>query len=335
MWAMVTDARIPVSLIIPAYCAQAHLADAITSVTAQACVPAEIIVVDDASPDNTSEIAAALGARVIRLAQNAGPAAARNAGVDAATLPWIAFLDADDVWLDGKLAAQWQAISRWPDAGFCFTDYDAVYANGRVLPRETAADPGYARMDAIEREGDAAFFTSNAMVRGLIDSMFVRQSSVIVNRELHQACGGYDVRWHLAEDYDYFLRLSGIAPAIAIERSLVSYRRRPGSLSADPLAEISAIDALWTSILAEPRGHAPLTLDLIRKRHPAILRRGAVLALRLGRFRESAAFSRSLRAPLLLAAARLLDTPTGSAAFHAARSAWQRRPGRAPSTALT
>lgn len=342
MLPMASTTRAPISVIIPAYRAEAHLAGAIRSVTAQACLPAEIIVVDDASPDRSGEIAAELGARVIRLPQNAGVAAARNAGAAVAVQPWIAFLDADDVWLDGKLEAQWQAICRWPDAGFCFTDYDAVYANGRVLPRETAADPGYARMRAAERAGDAAIFSSDAMVRGLIRSMFVRQSSVVVNRALHLACGGYDARWRLGEDYDYFLRLSSIAPAIAIERSLVAYQRRAGSLSADPLAEIASVDALWSAILREPGEYSPVTVTMIRKRHAAMMRRGSVLALRMGRFDESADFARrahaidrSLRAPMLLAIVRLLDTPTGNAVFRAARNAWRRRPGRAPSTALS
>lgn len=335
MRAMARPLRVPVSLIIPAYRAEAHLADAIRSVTAQACVPAEIIVVDDASPDRTSEVATELGARVIRQPQNAGPAAARNAGAAAAVQPWIAFLDADDVWLDGKLAAQWEAICRWPDVGFCFTDYDAVYANGRVVAREGGAERGYANMAAAERAGDAVFFSGDAMVRGLIESMFVRQSSVVVNRALHLACGGYDTRWRLAEDYEYFLRLSAAAPAIAIERSLVAYRRRSGSLSADPLAEIAATDALWTTILREPGAHSPLTRSLIRARHAALLRRGTMIALRLGRFREAAEFARrsyaldrSPLAPVLLAAVRLLATPTGSAIFRSVRAAWHQRSAR-------
>jgi glycosyltransferase involved in cell wall biosynthesis len=327
--------RVPVSLVIPAYRAETYIANAIRSALNQACVPAEIIVVDDASPDATSDIAQRYGARVIRLAQNSGPSAARNAGVAAATQPWIAFLDADDVWLDGKLAAQWEAIVRWPDAGFCFTDYDAVYANGLVVPRETEADPGYALLEAAERAGDAVFFTPETFVHGLVKSMFVRQSSVVVNRDHYLACGGYDERLRLGEDYDFFLRLTARAPAISIERALVSYKRRSDSLSADPLEEIESIDALWTAVSERPERYPAGVVALIRRRRAATLRQGVHFAFRLGRFGEGAAFAkracafdRSPRGLALLAAARLLATPAGSATFRFIREAWRRRPGR-------
>jgi glycosyltransferase involved in cell wall biosynthesis len=337
----ITPERVPISLIVPAYCAEKHLAAAIRSAFAGDCVPAEIIVVDDASPDRTSEVAAQLGARVIRLAHNLGPAGARNAGVAAAVQPWIAFLDADDTWLPGKLAAQWEAICRWPDAGFCFTDYDAVYANGHVVQREAAQEPGYALLRAAERHGETAFFTSSVMVRGLVHSMFVRQSSVVVNRALFWACGGYDAGLRAAEDYDFFLRLSGIAPAIAVERSLVAYQRRPDSLSADPLRDISSIDTLWNMVSNRPERYHQAARTWIRARRAPVLRHGAALGLRLGRFGEAAAFAqraqafdRTPRSAALLAAARVLNTPAGSALFGALRSAWSRRPGRGPSASL-
>jgi glycosyltransferase involved in cell wall biosynthesis len=324
--------RVPVTLIIPAYQAESYIAHAIRSAADQECAPAEIIVVDDASPDGTSDEARRHGASVIRLAQNSGPSAARNAGVGAATQPWIAFLDADDVWLDGKLAAQWDAICRWPDAGFCFTDYDAVYANGDVVSRETATDPGYALLEAAERAGDAAFFAPHALVRGLVRSMFVRQSSVVVNRAHYIACGGYDERLRLGEDYDFFLRLIGRAPAIAIERPLVTYKRRADSLSADPVAEVDSIDRLWRSVLKRPERYPPDAVVLIRKRRARTLRHGARLALRLGRFSEAAGFAaRSLAlgrngaALVLLAASHVLATPAGSAAYRIVRATWRMR----------
>lgn len=71
-------------------------------------LPAEVIVIDDASTDETSAIARAEGANVIRHEHNCGTAAARNAGVGAASQPWIALLDHDDEWLPHHLAALWR-----------------------------------------------------------------------------------------------------------------------------------------------------------------------------------------------------------------------------------
>jgi Glycosyl transferase family 2 len=66
-----------------------------------------VIVVDDCSTDASSSVEARFGARVIRQATNQGAAAARNAGLRAATQPWVAFLYSDDEWLPSHLATVW------------------------------------------------------------------------------------------------------------------------------------------------------------------------------------------------------------------------------------
>ncbi len=98
---------LPVSVIIPAYNRQDLVARALSSVTRQKALPAEVIVVDDASEDGTAEAAERLGARVIRHARNLGTAAARNSGLAQATTPWVALLDSDDEWLPHHLETLW------------------------------------------------------------------------------------------------------------------------------------------------------------------------------------------------------------------------------------
>jgi GT2 family glycosyltransferase len=324
--------RLPISLVIPAYNAEAHIRAALESVTSQSVMPAEIIVVDDASPDRISDVATEYGARVIRFPVNAGPAAARNAGAFAASQPWVAFLDADDVWLGDKLQAQWAAIESWPDVGFCFTDYDVVDA-GAMRSREMASDEGYAAMRPSERRGTALRFECDALADGLARSMFIRQSSVIVRRALFLRLGGYDEALRLSEDYEFFLRLITAAPAVAIERSLVTYQRRSTSLSVDPLAEIASIERLWAAILEHPARYPSAVVDQIEQRRPETLLRGCGIALRLGRFPEAIPFAQrafasdaSAESLLLLCLSVLLDNGPGRAAFHAVRSAWRSRP---------
>src|ERR1700678_2525334 len=144
---------LPITLVIPAYKAEADIRAALESVRMQSRLPAEIIVVDDASPDRTAAVAERCGATVIRLPRNLGPSAARNAGAAAARQPWLAFLDSDDVWLGGKMAAQWEARQRWPEARICFTDFDVVNAAGHVHAREMAGDAVYALITPSERYG--------------------------------------------------------------------------------------------------------------------------------------------------------------------------------------
>jgi len=259
---------LPISLIIPAYQAEPYIRNALQSVAAQSRIPAEIIVVDDGSTDRTAAVAADCGATVLRLSSNAGPSAARNAGIALASEPWVAFLDADDVWLDDKLAAQWDALVRWPDAGFCFSDYDVVDAAGHVRPCEMATDAGYVVAEASARSGSAVRFERGALVAGLVRSMFIRQSSVIIDRRLLCSSGCYDERLRLGEDYDLFLRVIARAPGIAIERPLVAYHRRAASLSVDPLAEIESIDRLWMAILQRPDRYPAAVVDLIAEQRP-------------------------------------------------------------------
>lgn len=97
-----------VSVVIPAFNATGFLAKAVSSALAQIPSPLEVIIVDDASTDDTRAVAEALAAgepriRVLALPVNGGPAMARNAGFAAARGEWIAVLDADDAFAEGRL----------------------------------------------------------------------------------------------------------------------------------------------------------------------------------------------------------------------------------------
>lgn len=122
-----------ISVVIPAYNAAAFLRRAIDSVLAQSIAPRDVIVVDDGSTDDTASIAASCGVRVITQ-PNGGVAAARNTGVAAATGQQVAFLDSDDVWLPGKLEAQWQLLRSAPFPEIVFGHMEQVVdATGQVL----------------------------------------------------------------------------------------------------------------------------------------------------------------------------------------------------------
>src|ERR1700757_37711 len=94
-----------ISVIIPAYNAAHFLPRCLKSVFAQTLQPAEVIVVDDGSTDDSADVARKLGARVVSR-PNGGLSAARNTGVQSSTSEWIALLDADDLWAPEKLRAQ-------------------------------------------------------------------------------------------------------------------------------------------------------------------------------------------------------------------------------------
>jgi succinoglycan biosynthesis protein ExoO len=96
------------SVIIPAYNVSAIIERAIRSAAAQTLPPLEILVIDDCSTDNTVEVVRALAReipflRLLSTPANGGPSAARNLGLRAARADWVALLDADDAWKQGRL----------------------------------------------------------------------------------------------------------------------------------------------------------------------------------------------------------------------------------------
>ena len=105
-----------VSVVIPMYNDAEVVSEALDSVFAQTHQPSEIIVIDDGSSDDSASVVSGLGRDLTLLKQkNAGPAAARNAGINAASSEWIAFLDADDVWLEDRLASQLSVLTENPE----------------------------------------------------------------------------------------------------------------------------------------------------------------------------------------------------------------------------
>jgi glycosyltransferase involved in cell wall biosynthesis len=124
--ALTGPSRLPVSVIVPAYNAAATLPRAMDSVAAQTCLPAEIIVVDDASADQTWDVIQQLcraypdqPIKTIRMPQNSGAGAARNAGWATAGQEFVAFLDADDAWHPRKLELQHRWLVDHPEAALC------------------------------------------------------------------------------------------------------------------------------------------------------------------------------------------------------------------------
>lgn len=100
--------RVPdISVIIAAYNAERTIATAIESALGQAGVDLEIVVVDDASQDETAEIVQGFEddrVRLVRMSRNGGPGAARNVGIETARGQWVAILDADDGYAQNRLA---------------------------------------------------------------------------------------------------------------------------------------------------------------------------------------------------------------------------------------
>ena len=141
-----------VSVVIPAFNAERFLAEAVQSVLRQRAADVEIVVIDDGSTDQSLAVAESIaGVRCYRQ-DNRGIAAARNAGVKLARGNLLAFLDADDLWTDRKLAVQIDALRRHSDVQI---------VAGRVEQFHDAARPQAATAE-VPSVGDA--YTAGAML---------------------------------------------------------------------------------------------------------------------------------------------------------------------------
>lgn len=219
-----------ISVVIPAYNAEAFIGDTIRSALAQTLVPLEIIVVDDGSTDHTAEVAASLGCHVIRQV-NGGVCVARNAGIRVARGDWIALLDHDDLWLPQKLERQVAASAACPDV-FCFaTDFHRL-RGGEALSPSCLATPAYG-FDQMTRYDVQPGITRcpHAGVEILGPGWFLFPSSMLIRRDVLIDVGMFRSEQRLCEDVDCFLRVLRRTELVVVREPLWSWREHSGNNS--------------------------------------------------------------------------------------------------------
>ncbi len=123
-----------ISVIMPVYNTDKYITEAINSVLNQTYDNIELIIIDDASTDNSSKIIQSFNdekIKYIRLDRNNGAANARNVGIDNAKGKIICFIDSDDIWYKEKLEKQYEFIKS-KNLGFVYSKYSKLYENGIV-----------------------------------------------------------------------------------------------------------------------------------------------------------------------------------------------------------
>jgi len=209
-----------VSVIIPTY-NRAHLVGrAIKSVLEQTYQDFELIVIDDASTDNTEEVVKSFNDERIKYLkhdENKGGAAARNTGIKVARGEYIAFQDSDDEWFSQKLEKQMKVFeAASPEVGVVYTGFWRIESNKKIyIPSEKVA----------RKEGN--------IHAELLRGNFVDTPTAVVKKDCFAKVGIFDERLPRLQDWELFIRISKDYHFKCVDEPLLISYYQPHSISAD------------------------------------------------------------------------------------------------------
>ena len=213
-----------VSIVLPTHNGRDHLADSIESCLAQTYRDLELLLVDDASTDETPSIIASYARRDARIRPVRNPTtlkvpASLNRGFAAARGELLTWTSDDNCYAPEALATLVAHLDAHPDVDIAFSDYTRIDEHGRPLP-ERPGGTGIGDIDKLP----------------LTDTV---GACFLYRRAVHDALGGYDEDLFLVEDYDFWLRAAAAGFRYAfIDRSLYFYRVHEGSLTTRRSAQI-------------------------------------------------------------------------------------------------
>ncbi len=208
-----------VSVIIPTRNRRRLLERAVGVALGQRGIDVEVIVVDEGSSDETTQFLAGVRderVTAIRHEVPLGVAHARNAGLDRARAPWVAFLDDDDVWSPDKLGVQLAAVGEDASRAWSYAGAVVIDESLRVIGAERLASG---------LEITELLFAYNAVPGG--------GSGVFASTELVRSLGGFDPELQVIADWEMWIRLALAAPAAPVDRPLVGYLSHRQSMSRD------------------------------------------------------------------------------------------------------
>lgn len=201
-----------VSVVVRAYNRAYVIREALASVLRQTYPTFEIIVVDDGSTDNTSEVVHQIGddkIRYIRHDENRGVSVAGNMGIQAATGEVLANLDTDDLWRPEMLASLVEVLNRHPEAGAAFCDVEVIREKTSVASLASSARVFPKLLSAYgASNGDELVFTKREMYLCLLEEIPIKPTSVLIRRSVLDRIGGYNEQWQSGEDWELYLRIA-------------------------------------------------------------------------------------------------------------------------------
>ena len=208
-----------VSVVIPCHNQSHYLNDAIESVLKQTYGNREIIVVDDGSTDDTSNVATRYPSVRYVYQSNQGLSSARNAGIKAARGMYLVFLDADDRLVPDALRIGVELLHAHPNCGFVSGQHDLLNREGTQRtagPRKSMAD-------------------DDAYLALLMNNYIGMHAAVMYRRSVFASVGNFDPTLRACEDYDLYLRVARNIPTIRHDHVVAEYRLHDSNMSRDTM----------------------------------------------------------------------------------------------------
>ena len=204
-----------ISILIPAYNAEAWIADTLRSAIAQTWERKEIIVVDDSSTDSTLAVARQFESDQLRVVthKNQGASATRNKAYSLCQGDYIQFLDADDLMAPDKIASQMEALGQSPNPRTLLSG-----SWGKFMYR-------YYRTEFIPSLLWCDLSPVEWLIRKLQHNLYMQTASWLISRELAEAAGPWDIRLLGDDDGEYFCRVLLASEGVRfVPESKVYYR---------------------------------------------------------------------------------------------------------------
>jgi glycosyltransferase involved in cell wall biosynthesis len=256
-----------VTAVIPCHNGGPYLAEALASVRAQSRPVDEVIVVDDASTDGSSEVAAAFGATVIRHEECRGEGASRNTGWRSARTPLVAWLDADDHWLEHHIELV-AALAEQHDVAAAFGAVQQFGERHELLL-------GYVPEEPV------------MMLRQAFRTWLHPTIAAVLRRSALEAVNGLDEGSTSSVDFDLWLRLARSHRFVATRTVTAEWRMHPAQQSSDSGKQLKAVYAYRNRLLRSLEQEGDLeTLRQLTADYPQVWRQDMRRALR---YRDRAA----------------------------------------------
>ena len=224
-----------VSVIIPAFNAEAFIRETLDSVLAQTYANLEVIVSDDGSTDGTGNVVAQYDGRVRYIAgvHSGGVSTPRNTGALAASGSLLVFIDADDLMEPGRIAAEVRCFATHPGVGIVFSDYGEFGENRRQQEGHFQSCPLLSRILAQAPAGSDSIALDAATATELLLTENFGSSSPMVRRRVFEHVAGYDPAARSSEDFEFQYRAAAVAGVGLVPRILWRKRQHPQNMSAN------------------------------------------------------------------------------------------------------